>query len=195
MYYYLAPFLSRGGVRGSGARSSVPGPGSRPGTGVNQTAAMLQGAPTDALCGDWGPGQLARSNAPTKTQLCTSGGVDCAPWICHAVPCHAVPESQARTGMHGTHGRAVIPALGVSPSRLACSTSVIELPTPVRRLTPTSWFHWLRGTAPAARGAGGRSHPNGQPVSRWCALILQFGSRGGFHIWHLPPEDTRYQLL
>jgi hypothetical protein len=55
--------------------------------------------------------------------------------------------------------------------------------TPVLRLatdTPSSWFHWLRGTAPAARpgGApGARSHLAGQPVSRWCALILQFGSR------------------
>ena len=168
--------MSRGRLRGSGARSSIPGPGSGLGTGVNQTAAMLQDAPTDAPCGDWEPGKLARSNAPTKTHLCTSGGVDCAPWICHAMPsmpCHAVPESQAGQACTG-HIDELSSLPSVSPSRLACSTSVIELPTPVRRLTPTSWFHWLRGTAPAARRAGGRSHPDGQPVSRWCALILQF---------------------
>lgn len=44
--------------------------------------------------------------------------------------------------------------------------------TPVRRHDTSQLYHWPHGTAAAARQAGGRSHLDGPPVSRWCALIF-----------------------
>lgn len=52
-----------------------------------------------------------------------------------------------------------------------------KLPHRYGNLTGGPRSHWPRGTASAARQTGGRSHLGGQPLSRWCILILQFSSR------------------
>ena len=193
-------------MRGSGASSSLPGPGSRLGTGegVNQTAAKRcsRAHPQTHPVGTGNPGSLRG-----QTRLRIRSYAPRAAWTVlprSAMPCHAMP-CRARITSRDRYARDTWKSCHPCPRCVAqqagmldvCQDrqSVTELPTPVGRLTPTSWFHWLRGTAPAARRAGGRSHPDGQPVSRWRALILQFGSRGGFQLWHLPPQDTRDQLL